>query len=89
MKPMSEAERFFVDTNMLLYSADAADARKQKAARLWLDILWAQGSGRLSWQVLHEFYANAIRKLRASRADARAVVLLALEFGLDWTPKST
>jgi len=27
------------------------------------DKLWASGAGRISWQVLNEFYFNAVRKL--------------------------
>src|SRR5689334_21008319 len=69
-----DVERFFVDTNLLLYSADPADPRKREAANLWLTALWEQAAGRLSWQVLHEFYANAIRKLRAPPPKARATV---------------
>jgi hypothetical protein len=30
----------------------------------WLEVLWTAGTGRLSWQVLHEFYWNAVRKIR-------------------------
>ena len=58
------ADRFFVDTNVLLYSVDDSDVTKHDRARKWLDSLWAANSGRLSWQVLNEFYANAIRKLK-------------------------
>ncbi len=68
---MSAGDRFFVDTNVLLYSVDAASPVKQQAARLWIDALWENGSGALSWQVLHEFYVNAIRKMRVSKKLAR------------------
>ena len=61
---MAGNDLFFTDTNILLYSVDAADALKQKAARKWLELLWDRSSGRISWQVLHEFYSNAIRKVR-------------------------
>jgi predicted nucleic acid-binding protein len=71
---MPGAEHFFVDTNVLLYSLDPADSRKQKAAQLWMTALWEQAAGRLSWQVLHEFYVNAIRKLRTPPRRARATV---------------
>ena len=46
---------------------------RQRAAE-WLDHLWMAGTGRLSWQVLHEFYWNAVRKMRLDRADAREIV---------------
>ena len=71
---MPAADRFFVDTNVLLYSVDPADAGKQRRAWEWLQPLWEHGCGSLSWQVLHEFYANAIRKLQVPRPEARKVV---------------
>jgi predicted nucleic acid-binding protein len=71
---MSAGERFFVDTNVLLYSLDPIDRDKQRAAQRWLAALWEEGSGSLSWQVLHEFYANAIRKVGVPKTKARATV---------------
>ena len=82
---MSAGDRFFVDTNVLLYSVDAAEARKQVSARQWLAALWESGAGRLSWQVLHEFYANAVRKLRTPAPAARAMV----EVYAQWQPVDT
>jgi predicted nucleic acid-binding protein len=82
---MSAADRFFLDTNVLLYSTDPADPVKQRAARLWIQVLWETGSGRLSWQVLHEFYANAVRKLRARSSEARNTV----EVFTAWKPIDT
>ena len=32
------------------------------------------GTGRLSWQVLHQFYWNAVRKMRLEPAMARGIV---------------
>lgn len=71
---MPAGDKFFVDTNVLLYSVDPTDKEKQNLAWEWLAFLWEQGAGRLSWQVLNEFYVNAVRKLRLSRPDARKVV---------------
>jgi predicted nucleic acid-binding protein len=71
---MPGADRFFVDTNLLLYSVDRTDAAKYKAARSWMTALWTHGAGSLSWQVLHEFYANAVRKLGLETGKARATV---------------
>ncbi len=82
---MSADERFFVDTNVLLYTADPADPAKQRAARLWLTALWEQGAGSLSWQVLHEFYVNAVRKFRVPAPKARATV----EVFASWQPIET
>jgi len=66
----------FVDTNVLLYSEDGANANKQRLARDWLRVLWQRRCGRVSTQVMHEFYVNATRKLRPAMpaGDARAEV---------------
>ena len=54
----------FVDTNILIYSEDSADMAKRDVALLWLGVLWESGIGRLSSQVLNEFYVNVTRKLK-------------------------
>ncbi len=79
---MSAGDRFFVDTNVLLYSVDALSPEKQRPARLWVDALWETGSGALSWQVLHEFYVNTVRKVRVPKKIARQ---LAEDFA-QWRP---
>ncbi|MGB0129113.1 MAG: PIN domain-containing protein [Rhodocyclaceae bacterium] len=55
--------RTFVDTNILFYAFDAAAGLKSEIAAARLKALWNDGSGVLSLQVLHEFFANAVRKL--------------------------
>lgn len=64
----------FVDTNVLLYARDASEPSKQPQAARWIDLLWEQRSGRLSYQVLHEYYVTVTRKLRPGlqREEARA-----------------
>jgi len=64
---------FFVDTNVLLYSIDRSDPMKHALACQWMDSLWSHGSGRLSWQVLNEFYVNAAKR-KVPPATARGVV---------------
>ena len=73
---MPSALTVFVDTNVLIYSEDGADPDKRRRAREWLQVLWQRRCGRLSAQVLHEFYVNATRKLRPAMpaGDARAEV---------------
>lgn len=71
---MPAAERTFVDTDVLLYSVDSSNTAKQIRAREWIAGLWETGAGRLSWQVLNEFYANAVRKTGAKEPLARATV---------------
>jgi predicted nucleic acid-binding protein len=66
----------FVDTNVLVYARDAAQPGKQPVAGAWMDRLWATAEGRLSTQVLNEFYVTVARKLEPglSLAEARAEV---------------
>jgi predicted nucleic acid-binding protein len=71
---MSASEAFFVDSNVLLYYVDPADSAKRARASEWLEVLWAAGAGRLSWQVLHEFYWNAVKKMRLEPLQAREIV---------------
>jgi predicted nucleic acid-binding protein len=71
---MNDGDIVFVDSNVLLYYVDPADQRKRARANEWLNHLWGNGSGRISWQVLHEFYWNAVKKMRLDPADARQIV---------------
>ena len=65
-------DRTFVDTNVLLYEWDGADANKQRLAIEWMRHLWETQSGRLSYQVLVEFYRGATQKLRPALPTAKA-----------------
>jgi predicted nucleic acid-binding protein len=66
----------FVDTNVLLYAFDEADPVKRDLSRAWLAACWRGRCGRLSTQVLNEFYSNARKKFAAaiSAGDARSEV---------------
>jgi len=64
----------FVDTNVLIYALDTADLRKQQAAHAWRAELWKSGRGRVSYQVLQEFYVKVTKKWPSARAQARAEV---------------
>jgi predicted nucleic acid-binding protein len=70
----AEGKIFFVDTNVLLYTLDSAQGAKFKRSRAWVDALWQGGTGRLSWQVLNEFYSNATGRFKASPSSVRASV---------------
>ncbi|HPR05791.1 MAG TPA: PIN domain-containing protein [Denitromonas sp.] len=59
---------FFVDTNVLVYARDAGEAQKQARARDWLTFLWQTHQGRLSTQVLQEYYQVVTRRLRPGLA---------------------
>lgn len=62
----------FVDTSVLIYAVDEADEEKHAAARIWRAELWRSGRGRVSFQVLQEFYAKVVQKWPGSREQARA-----------------
>jgi predicted nucleic acid-binding protein len=64
----------FVDSNIFLYAVDEADLRKQQIARDWRAELWKSRLGRVSFQVLNEFYINAVRLKPAASDEARAEV---------------
>jgi predicted nucleic acid-binding protein len=70
----SVSDKVFVDTNVLLYSVDSRHSVKHEQARLQMARLWESGNGRLSWQVLNEFLANAERKSGLPRTQARQYV---------------
>lgn len=59
--------RVFVDTNVLVYARDRTDEAKHLRALEWLAILWEERAGRLSWQVLQEYYVTTTRKLTPPR----------------------
>ncbi len=56
--------KVFVDSNVLVYAHDADAGAKQKRAAEALRELWETRSGRLSTQVLQEFYVNVTRKIK-------------------------
>ena len=61
----------FVDMNILVYAHDRdAGPKREKAARA-LNRLWEEGRGRLSAQVLQEFYVTVTKSTRPA-LDARA-----------------
>jgi predicted nucleic acid-binding protein len=73
-------ETIFVDTNVLVYRRDSAQGEKQARAEDWMERLWAERSGRLSFQVLQEYYVTVTSKLRpgldleAARNDVRSLL---------------
>lgn len=64
----------FVDTNVLIYAMDDADPEKQEAARAWRDALWKTRRGRISFQVLQEFYAKVTQKWPSAKREARSEI---------------
>lgn len=66
----------FVDSNILIYAHDLDAGVKRERAASVLEELWEAGTGRLSVQVLQEFYVNATIRLESPlvRSAAREVV---------------
>lgn len=65
------SDRFFVDTNILLYAHDRS-AGKHERAKALVERLWRDGTGVLSTQVLQELSVN-LRKKAGRPLDARTV----------------
>lgn len=57
------ADKYFVDTNILLYAHDHSAGLKHERARHLIERLWISGQGVLSTQVLQELCLNLRRKL--------------------------
>jgi predicted nucleic acid-binding protein len=81
-KKRMSGDRFFVDTNVLLYTFDRKDEAKRSQAQLWVDWLWQSTAAYISWQVLQEFYHNAVGKLGVPADQAR----LAVTAWSEWRP---
>ena len=66
----------FVDTNVLVSARDVCEPATQPAAERWLRVLRATRSGRVSSQVLNQYYSVVTEKLRPGigRDEARADV---------------
>lgn len=62
----------FVDTNVFIYALDKADLKKHEAALRWRAELWKSRLGRISYQVLQEFYAKVTQKWPGAREEARS-----------------
>lgn len=57
------ADKYFVDTNILIYAHDRAAGQKHTRARQLIERLWTSGEGVLSTQVIQELCINLRRKL--------------------------
>jgi len=65
-------EPVFVDTNVLIYARDAAAGEKQSRAVRWMGHLWRAETGRVSVQVLQEYYVTVTRKLNPGLPEEEA-----------------
>lgn len=62
----------FVDTNVLVYLRDSTDPAKQARAAEWMARLWDEQTGRLSLQVLQEYYVTVTARLDPGLAPEEA-----------------
>jgi predicted nucleic acid-binding protein len=60
---MKNADKYFVDTNILLYAHDRSAGLKHERARQLIERLWTSGQGVLSTQVLQELCINLRRRI--------------------------
>ena len=70
------SDKYFVDTNILMYAHDSAAGEKHARAKALVEELWESRSGVVSTQVLQELYVSLRRKTGRPLAseEARAVV---------------
>ena len=74
--------RYFVDSNVLLCPYDELSPVRRDHSKLRLAWLWENRRGAVIWQVLQEFYWNALRKFRVPPEVGRHRVKLMSE----WKP---
>src|SRR5687768_10864620 len=67
----SMSDRYFVDTNILMYAHDSAAGEKHARAKALVEVLWENRSGAVSTQVLQELAVNLRRKAKKP-LDAKA-----------------
>jgi predicted nucleic acid-binding protein len=58
------SDKFFVDTNILMYAHDTSAGVKHDRAKAVVEDLWLHGSGVVSTQVLQELCVNLRRKVK-------------------------
>jgi predicted nucleic acid-binding protein len=74
-------DKFFIDTNILIYSFDSAHPSKRKIARDLVSSALEKGTGVISYQVIQEFLNVATRKFAVplSVRDAQRYLNVVLE----------
>jgi len=80
----ASSQTAFVDTNVLIYAHNLDAGTKHELAKTLIEGLWSSGQGKLSVQVLNEFYVNITQKIQSpvKPETARAIV----EPYLSWQP---
>jgi len=69
-------DKYFVDSNILVYAYNADEKEKHEQAAALMKALWDQRTGALSLQVLQEFYVTVTQKIKKpiSSDKARKIV---------------
>ncbi len=65
------SDKYFVDTNILMYAHDTAGGEKHERAKALVEDLWRERKGVVSTQVLQELAVN-LRRKTAKPLDVRA-----------------
>ncbi|HEX3069466.1 MAG TPA: PIN domain-containing protein [Thermoanaerobaculia bacterium] len=76
------SDKYFVDTNILIYAHDAAAGVKHKRAKALVEELWRNRSGVVSTQILQELVVN-LRRKAAPPLDAKATLDIVTDY-LSW-----
>jgi predicted nucleic acid-binding protein len=76
------SDRYFVDTNILMYAHDATAGVKHERAKALVEGLWRQRSGVVSTQVLQELAVN-LRRKAARPLDTKATREIVTDY-LTW-----
>ena len=76
------SDRFFVDTNILMYAHDTSAGEKHERAKALVEELWRDRTGVVSTQVLQELAVNLRKKARRP-LDAKATREIVADY-LTW-----
>jgi predicted nucleic acid-binding protein len=76
------SDKYFVDTNVLMYAHDTAAGARHERARALVEELWRSRAGVVSTQVLQELCVN-LRRKTASPLEPRATRELVTDY-LAW-----
>ena len=76
------SDRYFVDTNILMYAHDASAGAKHGLAKALVEELWRDRSGVVSTQVLQELAVN-LRRKAGRPLDAKAAREIVADY-LTW-----
>ena len=73
--------KFFLDTNIFVYSFDSSEPQKQKKSQALIETALESHTGIISWQVVQEFLNVATRKFAVPMKPAESQKYLAAVLG--------